>query len=1125
FQSIMLAQSNMVHANKALPRLPKISVESHRPLTAGDEESCPSPIVRKYDENQLMMPQHTASRLPNFQQSRRWAKKYGSDPPPPTPPPKNEQQPEQNPVAESESRILSKREESFEQQRAELRRFPITLPNIEEPANEILRSDSSPIVQEAGLCQPAASNCWKSVKATIFITPRGHMSQKHDIRPQSRQGTPTKAQERRAGSNSNRVAVPSVARSGAFATTSIPRRCVPLPEKPLKAVSTAIDNTYTQHSFDTEKQNWVPTRAAVSPALSLHGPQNDIEFSKDCMDFLKSMDHNRDWLSIPTSGPLAQASHNLLSTQANHIDQEDPYEKISMQTALASAPATPHSRSLEPIPDITITSSSTPRAHMYGAQPPAGQTVGSSGLPLPVSKLGNKSPKLSAFLHKSAHAEEVHAPGNRNVFPGESLLRMPSSASSTSRSFKGPRSAISTDTLAKIEAQVRTNQLSHFDSNRGHFHIHRSSEPTSNGPPSIPPERPLPALPADAITEIQRLSSESSRGFCRTPVHRGPKRSSISTIRILGFTDPEEFISQAADLPQKSRHESSHSTFTLNANIVSPAGGSSAASLKSGSSRSSTRSYMRHSVCGPRAEKVKEKRLRDLASSKSDMIGSTSPDKEPLTRPESLSHVRGTIAVRSLVSRPSIDQLDQFPDVPESRPTSLITPTASRGHSRAQSQLKNSIHTRQLSKASSNNLQPTRHRQILSQSNIFIVVDSDPVTTRFKAGTMSPAPSIGSIRSRSESPHQQMKHGRLPSNWKVATSTQGSPLKNLKNRTSLHSIKSLASASARSSQTGIKKNKRPLRSTTRNTSSSSDESHQRIAQSISNASKHNMTRPKKRRRWNSNDIGHVKTLEHALEFYRSTIMKQEERLRDQAYQIQMMIRVIAPMNRARGVKAPSGLSDIKDHSIAEGIGHCSSCNMNRRPNGARNSKGPKINPGYPTYNTGKVTSDWCHKRSNSTDAISTASASANATDATKGSTDEASMTDPFEYDFSPNDPTTKSENLATATFRPSKIGGANAQNSRTATREKTAGQVSLLSVSTQDCEHRHKHTLSKDSGLKYRTLTQIARSNSRRNSRRNRNGCNDSLDTGIENRRDITRLSVNHVLTSTEQMDRALERF
>ena len=531
------------------------------------------------------------------------------------------------------------REESFEQQRAELRRFPVTLPNIEEPVNQKVLIDSSPTLQESALCQPAASKCWKSVKATIFITPRGDTFDKNDIRPQSRRAIPTKSRERRGGGDGNRVAVPSMARIGAKATQ---RRRVALSEKPLAAISTAIDSGYTQPSHETEKENWLQSRVPASPVLSLHDPEKDSRFSQECMDILKCMDTNRDWLLTPAPDPASVRP----SAHRSCVPQEDPYEKITMQAALASLPATPYLDSPELIPHITITSSSTPKVHVHGLQPSAVH-LGNNGLSPPASTQRRRSPQAGAATHRSA-CTDTYAQGNRNAYPTENVLRMPSSPSSIGRSLKSPRSAMSIDTLAKIEAQIRAIQPSQFDSNRGNFQFNRLSDPKSDAPPSIPPERPLPALPKEANSEIFRLSSDSSRVAPQKPVRlssdssriapqkpvrlsgdssrvapqkpvrQANQRSSISTIHIVGSTDPEDFVSRTPHTSQISTHDGLQSAKILGAKVVSSADRSSAVSLKSESSRSSTRSYMRHSISGPRAEKVKEKRLRDLASSKSD---------------------------------------------------------------------------------------------------------------------------------------------------------------------------------------------------------------------------------------------------------------------------------------------------------------------------------------------------------------------------------------------------------------------------------------------------------------------------------------------------------------------------
>lgn len=1155
-------------ANKALPRLPKISIESHRPYTYDDDDSCPSPAIRKYDEILSAMPQDPRPRLPQFQQSRRWARKHGSGPPPPTPPPKDAQQHDPNKAPETDDRVISKREQSFEQQRAELKQLAVTLPKIQEPEDQTSLDDDSPQIQDSTLCQHAASKCWKNVKATIFISPHRSTSHKHDARPQSRRAMPTKSRSTRSGRTADRVPVPAMAGIGPKAKQ---RRRAPA-EKPWTARSTGTKGDRTCQ--DDEKANSL-RQVPRSPVLSLHDPEKDSRFSKECMDILKSMDFNRDWLLTPTSRAVSPDSSSRIIRQVpvshkHYIEQENPYEKISIQAALASEPVTPCPNSPKSVPNITITSSSTPQAHGHGLQSSVVH-LGDDDVSFVTLLQRKKSPQSLAVLHTSGRPDH-HAPGGMKSLPEGPLLRMPSSASSR-RSLKSPISAMSTDTLVKIEAQVHADQPSRLDKSHGHLHFHRLSDPKSDGPPSIPPERPLPALPKEASIELPRSSGERSRGPSRKSADQADRRSSISTIRTLGFTEPDDFVSRNSLAAQRPMRAGLHSSNTVSSKIMSSADVSSGASVKSDGSSSSTRSYTRRSISGPRAERVKEKRLRDLASSRSD-TSETQCSKPPASQQQQTSpeDLQNPNVAHSLEPQPSIDQLDQFPGVPESRPPSLISPGLSRGNSRAQHHhAKNSVHQRQLSKSSSNYFPGVRPRQLLSQSNIFIVVDSDPVTTRFRAGAMSPAPSIGSIHSCSGSPHRQKKHVRRPSNLKETTTMEGSPSKNLRNRVSLYSLKSQVSASGRSSQAGVKKNKRPIRSIHRDLSTSSDESHDLIAPSVSNSSKHNVSRGKKRRRWNSNDIGHVKTLEEALDYYRSTIMKQEERLRDQADQIQMMIRVMAPMNRARGVTIPSGLPSLMDYSTTEESRQPSRRNTIRRSSGIKGTKAPKTSLGSPIDKPAYLRPKGGHKRSDSTDANSSASASASAnnTDATKVSADDASMTDPLEYENHPTVSTIKPLKLATSTVDRPRTGDTTNLGPRPPTQEKPTSQgnasgnnvalhqpppvakiiprgklpeeMSLLSCSTQDRDHldlgndhtQRRHTLSKDSGFKYRSLNQIAQDRHLSRTYDHRGGkparlrieSDDVFDSGLENQRDVARLSVNHVLTSTEQMDRAIEQF
>ena len=529
----------------------------------------------------------------------------------------------------------------------------------------------------------------------------------------------------------------------------------------------------------------------------------------------------------------------------------------------------------------------------------------------------------------------------------------------------------------------------------------------------------------------------------------------------------------------------------------------------------------------------------------------------------------------SLNTQPSIDQLDRFPDVPESRPTSLVSTVVSPRHSRGQSQSSYHAPTPHLAKTSSVRVLPSRPRQLLSQSNIFIVVDSDPVTTRFRAGAMSPAPSIGgSLHSRGGSLHQQIKHARQPSNLKETINIPGSSMKVSTNRRSLHSLASQKTASARSSLMGPGKHKRPNRNSNRSINSSSEESQLVLAAKESRPAQKISSKSQRRRRWNSGDINHVKTLEQALEYYRGTIMKQEERLRDQADQIQMMIRVIAPMNRARGVKSSSGLEAILDYSTAEENHPTSYRGSSKRSSGNKGNKALKTGLNS-TLNTKERLKS--RNRSKSTDDNSTASASPSAimTDATKVSTDDASMTDPFEYDLAAGHNTAKkgAKSLLPGRKAAPTVAPIAALTHRPTTREKVAGigalnnaavllhqpppvskatplckrfeDMSLFSSSTEnpdragaheDESRRNSiHTLSRESGLKYHSLNEIAaeqRHRDRHHYRRHyRHGGDDngnyepSLDSEVENQRDVARLSINHRLVSTEQMDRAIAHF
>jgi hypothetical protein len=536
-----------------------------------------------------------------------------------------------------------------------------------------------------------------------------------------------------------------------------------------------------QQQSDRSQQQRSP-----SPVPSLHDPEKDSRFSQECQDLLRSMNFNEDWLLpaatvLPAVGTKSQPAPWAPVSEHQRMDSR---QTLSIHDALSRLPLSEKVQNEGALPDITISATGSPVASRK--RPAAPTRTSSKTVASLASILHMTLPKLPAALSgsntQSASASQGQlqrsASASQRPKANQSLLRLPSGASTSGRrTLKSPKSAMSVDTLAKIEAQVQNGPLTSINTGLANIPS-ESPERRSSGPPSIPPERPLPALPATVTLDADaaRPSTESARSTRKRQAAPAPMVISPSTIRIVGESRPEEptVSTRSAAVPSPTRHSADVSSI------------SSLQTKGSGNSLRSSRSISRHSISGARADKVKEKRLRDLASlkgqsddrpSSSDSAdsgrhgSSDSAHQQTTTPPTSFSFGGPTPAEEGH----NVDQLDQFPAVPSSRPGSVSNgPT----HSRGQSYSSHIGHTRQWSKESNTKARPTKPREVLSQSNIFVVVDSDPVTARFRAGAMSPSPSIGrGAEGRSGSPFQSAKHTRAQSNLREVTASQGSPLR------------------------------------------------------------------------------------------------------------------------------------------------------------------------------------------------------------------------------------------------------------------------------------------------------------------------------------------------------------
>jgi hypothetical protein len=324
--------------------------------------------------------------------------------------------------------------------------------------------------------------------------------------------------------------------------------------------------------------------------------------------------------------------------------------------------------------------------------------------------------------------------------------------------------------------------------------------------------------------------------------------------------------------------------------------------LHRGESSATSVEFTRHILRGPRAESVRLRRLRDLAKSgfrKDDEIALKRIPADVDRHPPPVNEIS--------------DELDQFPAVPDSRPTSVSGTSVRSAHSRQQSPPKKTSHQlRRVSTASSAGQRSKPPCQILSQSNIFVVVDSDPVTARFRAGAMSPTPSIGGSSSPElRTPHKVHKPSKLK---EVVVDKQG-PLESSRSGTTLRSPKGQQILTpGRPASHPIGNNKRPATSDSRHQHSLSGELSPTSSDPALSSKRPGKS--KKRRRWNSGDINVMKMLNQDLETYYSKIRdqeeilrKQEEKIRWQTHQIQMMSRAFAPTSRLRSVMSSSVLED------------------------------------------------------------------------------------------------------------------------------------------------------------------------------------------------------------------------
>lgn len=352
---------------------------------------------------------------------------------------------------------------------------------------------------------------------------------------------------------------------------------------------------------------------------------------------------------------------------------------------------------------------------------------------------GKVPPPVASPLVSGGHAPNTakHRKGSTSSFNGDFGNSM--------------NPAVSTDTLVMIEAQVSPTRPTHIDitSVRPRFTTMQSID---SGPSGSPPERALPQLPEDDSTEGARSVCSTRKRHSRkqsksslTHTKDKPSISSISTVRgispvtIVGptRTSQEQAWKSHPDALQSVAYRQAlesmpvdHSTVGITGDLRSP----TSTYNQEGSSNVTGAFMETQAQKVARPDRVKALKQRDITSQAS----IEEEDERDMASP----------------TKRTFDRLDQFPNVPNSRPASRASTRRARSTQRAQSAARRVPHG--------------GANQKLTASGIMILADARPSTPKLKtnrpvstksqtAGSPLRESSIASLRHKPK--HNLLKKG------------------------------------------------------------------------------------------------------------------------------------------------------------------------------------------------------------------------------------------------------------------------------------------------------------------------------------------------------------------------------
>jgi hypothetical protein len=991
--------SDMNHLK--LPAIPNIStITLAEPVNGANHQppsrpkTAPGPTQDSYDRP-------VQPKLPPFMQSRRWARMCE--------PPRPKTSSHVRAVSEEE-RPMTLREASFEQQRAAWRH---AVPAFTE---ETIK-ENEPVIDDQGLCRTVSLPTWQLIRVARGIRGRSEPSNNllHKFAPQ---------RTRKSSIHSRRQSVDRP-RARTSRSAQIGRKRA-MPDLRKQASTSKRETSNHVVNLDIISHRSAIGRAA-SPVPSLHDPEKAKRFSEECEALLTNKDFEKDFMSTST-GPSHAASSNLVP--------QNGFKGSKFSTAGSEAYVLDSSTQASDRVWENQTS-------MVAAPQPPIRTSSKGGARLATMVQITKPvcmPILSGFKDGSLIAPDdasVQVPPQlASTRPRVSRIpcRVASVTSTASEATRSPRPAKSSDTLTLIEAQIRTTpRPGHSESSTkkvAQTAVHgKQLSPSGN-----PPERPLPDLPADSgsvLTKTPPRPVDISCSGLGNPARTLPSKD-ILLMAESEKAQPQSPRRHKAPVLSLRDHPSevSISQAVEEQTLATPTSAYSQSSIISDAT--GKHRFARHDKTRFRADRIKELRRRIKADLERQNRISEERDDDELAKQATLavenSSVQGA-PEPEIKAQPSLDQLDQFPQVPASRPASRASHHSGPSR-RADSRTRG--HVRQCSKSSSrlsyrSTAPRPPNRQILGTSQIRVLVDTDPVTGHFRAGAMTPEQgSVHDYRSAEGSPRKPTFKGvrsttlpnRIDENKQMNISAPRST-------TSMRSIRSHASAiSARHSVAGSHHSKRRPSADTATNSMIDSSDDENLLLTVSKGGKRRL-----RRRWNSNDIRTVQGLYEDLGQYYETLIRQEQELQKQREEIQMMVRVMAPMSRAHGLRTAT--FPAERHEFVDAGVNLDDVRSTRAPSAASTTRpvawshAPSIASGASpacgappagaekraSKSSSKAKLDAASKaldeaiKERPVSDLSTASGTTDVSRGSRSSRDnsaaEGSMTDPFEYDVGP----------------------------------------------------------------------------------------------------------------------------